>query len=93
MVKEISAEDLEAACAKKQRVTVSDITAFSKALEMLHLQYQIISETEVDIFDEITVSELTDAANTYDCKILKVKELDESLESYYLNLIGGGAHA
>lgn len=92
MVKEISAEKLEAACAKKIRVHVSDMTAFSKALERQKLDYKIVSDEEADIYSEITVSELAAAAASYGCQILTMKEQDESLESFYLNLIGGAAH-
>lgn len=89
MVKEISAQELEARCAKKLRVTVSDITALSKALEALQLNYQVVSDSEADIFDEVTIYDLTETAKEYGCKVLKAKEQDESLESFYLNLIGG----
>ena len=92
MVKEISAEELEAACAKKIRVKVSDMTAFSKALEHRKAEYRIVSDSEADIYSEITVSELVEAADSYDCQILTMKEQDESLESFYLNLIGGADH-
>ncbi|MCI6004741.1 MAG: ATP-binding cassette domain-containing protein [Blautia sp.] len=92
MVKEISAEELEAACAKKIRVKVSDMTAFSKALEYRKADYRIVSESEADIYSEMTVSELVEAADSYDCQILTMKEQDESLESFYLNLIGGADH-
>lgn len=66
--------------------------AFSKALEHRKADYRIISESEADIYSEITVSELVEAANSYGCQILTMKEQDESLESFYLNLIGGVDH-
>ena len=92
MVKEISAEELEAACAKKIRVTVSDMTAFSKALEHKKADYRIISDSEANIFSDITVSELVRSADSFGCQILIMKEQDESLESFYLNLVGGAGH-
>ena len=92
MVKEISAEELEAACARKIRVKVSDMAAFSKGLEHKGVDYRIISDFEADIFSEITVSELVKAVDSFGCQILTMKEQDESLESFYLNLIGGADH-
>ena len=89
MVKEISAKELEEKCAKKLRVTVSDMTGFSKAMEEWKLNYQVVSNSEADLFDEITISDLTETAKEYGCKILKAAEQDESLESFYLNLVGG----
>lgn len=92
MVKEISAKELEEKCAKKLRVTVSDMTGFSKAMEEWKLNYQVVSNSEADLFDEITISDLTETAKEYGCKILKAAEQDESLESFYLNLVGGANH-
>ena len=92
MVKEISAEELEAACARKIRVKVSNMAAFSKGLEHKGVDYRIISDFEADIFSEITVSELVKAVDSFGCQILTMKEQDESLESFYLNLIGGADH-
>lgn len=92
MVKEISAKELEAECSKKIRVCVSDITAFSKALEQLKVRYSIVSDSEIDVYDKITVSEMSELASSYGCKILTIKEQDESLESFYLNLMGGASH-
>lgn len=51
--------------------------------------YQIVSDAEADIFEEISICDLTETAKEYGCRILKVKEQDESLESFYLNLMGG----
>ena len=92
MVQEISAEELEARCARKLRVTVSDMTALSKALEALKLNYQVVSDAQADIFDEVTIYDLTETAKAYGCRILKATEQDESLESFYLNLLGGAGH-
>lgn len=92
MVKELSAAELEEKCAKKLRVTVSDITAFTNALEALKLHYQVVSDSQADIFDEIIISDLVEMAKEYGCKILKATEQDESLESFYLNLVGGADH-
>lgn len=92
MVKEISAAELADKCAKKLRVTVSNMTGFSKAMEILKLNYQVLSDSEADIFDEITIYDLTESAKEFDCKVLKATEQDESLESFYLNLLGGADH-
>lgn len=93
IVKEISAEELEKRCSKKIRVTVSDIVAFTKAMEHYRIHYQIVSEQEADIMDEIPVYQLVEKTKEYDCNVLRMKEQNESLESYYLNLCGGENHA
>lgn len=71
---------------------MTGLMGFSKAMEVLKLHYQVVSDTEADIFDEITIYDLTETAKEYGCKILKATEQDESLENFYLNLVGGAEH-
>lgn len=90
IVKEISAEELEAACRKCVRAEVSDIKALSKVLDEMGADYRIVSDTEADIYEKIGVSKLSSALEKENCEIISMKEHDESLESYYVNLVGGG---
>lgn len=90
IVKEISAAELEAACRKCIRLTVSDTKALSRVLEEFGLEYTILSDCEADIFGSIGVTELTLALAKADCEVKSMHERDESLENYYMNLIGGG---
>lgn len=89
MIKEISAVDLEANCRKKTLVTVSDTAAFTRTLDKLHLDYRITGKDSAEIYDDVTVTGLSDAAKRENCTIFSMKERDESLESFYLNLVGG----
>ncbi|MCI8327256.1 MAG: ATP-binding cassette domain-containing protein [Lachnospiraceae bacterium] len=90
MVKEISAKDLELSCRKCMRIEVSDSRILSCVLDKMNLEYKIFSDTQADIFAEISVSKLVLALAEKDCEVLSLREHDESLESYYVNLIGGG---
>lgn len=92
IVKEISAEELEAACRKCVRAEVSDIKALSKVLDEMGADYRIVSDTEADIYEKIGVSKLSSALEKENCEIISMKEHDESLESYYVNLVGGGTN-
>ena len=93
IVKEISAEELERSCTRKTVVTVSDVTALVRALDRLKLSYRITSDDAAEIYDSTSVSALSDAAKEEGCAILSVREQEESLESFYLNLIGAERHA
>lgn len=93
MMREISAVELEAACRKCARAVVTDIKVFCRVLDRMQLEYRIWSEAEADIFGEFNLTELTMALAQEGCEIRALHEHDESLESYYMNLIGGGAHA
>lgn len=92
MVKEISAEALEAACKKCTRLTVSDTKPLTSVLDRMHISYEIISETEADIFGKIALSQLVAALSKENCEVISAAEKDESLESYYINLVGGERH-
>ncbi|MCI9211153.1 MAG: ATP-binding cassette domain-containing protein [Eubacterium sp.] len=89
MVKEISAEDLEAACRKCIRVEVSNIKVLSRVLDDLNLEYQILSDVQADIYAKINITQLTLSLAKEGCEILSMHEHDETLESYYVNLVGG----
>ena len=53
------------------------------------MEYQILNEREADIFGNINITQLVLALSEKHCEVLAVQEHDESLESYYMNLIGG----
>ncbi len=89
MVKEISAEDLEAACRKCVRMEVTNVKALARVLDGMELEYNIISDKEADVFAKVNVSRLALELSKEDCEIVSMQERDESLESYYVSLVGG----
>ncbi len=93
IIHEMSAKELEASCRKRISVRVSDARAMVRALDAMKLRYEVVSNTDLHIFDEASVSELSEAAKAEGCCILAMNEQNESLESFYMNLIGGGRHA
>lgn len=92
IVKEITAKELDAACRKGMHMVVSDVQALSRVLDERNIEYAIASEHEADVFGEWSVTDLVQALSTQGCTVNKITERDESLESYYINLIGGGSH-
>lgn len=89
IVRELSAAELDAACRKRSRVEVSDIEALSRVLDDMNLEYTIISEKEADIWGVFNLSALAFALAAQNCDILSIHQYDESLESFYMNLVGG----
>ena len=92
LLKEISARDLEKACRKCIRLEVSDMNVFIRVMENLHLEYQVLSDTWADIFAKETITRLVLSLAKEGCEVLSLTERDESLESYYISLIGGAEH-
>ncbi len=93
MVKEISAKDLEASCRKCLRLTVSSTRPLAAALEGMGLEFTVRSDTEADVYGAPPVTDLTLALHAAGCQVKNIHEHDESLESYYMNLVGGGGDA
>lgn len=89
ILKEISAIDLEAACRKCMHIIVSDTSVLSRVLDEIGLEYTVFSNSEADIFGEISVTELTLKLSSQNCEVKSIQEHDESLENYYINLVGG----
>ncbi len=92
MVKEISAAELEAACRRCTRLEVSDAGALCRALDGMGVEYTVWSDRLVDVFAKVNLSQLTHTLDTEGCELISAKEREESLESYYMNLVGGEDH-
>lgn len=92
MVKELSAGELEAAFRKCIHIEVSDTTVLARVLDSMNLEYKILSETTADIFAKVNVTHITMALQKENCEVMSMQEKNESLESYYISLVGGGFH-
>ena len=93
MVREISARELESLCRKRTRLTVSDTTPLPAVPDRLGLAYEVRSGNTADVYGELSVTELTLALHQAGCEIKNIHEMNETLESYYMDLMGGGARA
>lgn len=89
MIREIDAKSLEAACRKCIHVAVSDTKILAHVLDEIGLEYTVDSDTEADVFGNISVTDLTLRLAKEKCEVLSMQERDESLESYYIRLVGG----
>ena len=90
IVKEISADELEAVCRKCVRVEVSDTKALARVLDEKEMDYEIVTDHTANIYGEITLSTLVLALAKENCELISSHEQDENLETYFINLIGGG---
>lgn len=68
---------------------VSDTKAIARVLDKMGVEYSIASDTAADIFVDVQATELIEKAAKENCTVFSMKERDESLESFYMNLIGG----
>lgn len=93
IIKEMSAQELHAACRKCVHIKVTNIKPLTHILDSMRMEYKIISETEADIFAEINVTRLALALNKEGAEIISMSERDENLESYYMSLVKGDCYA
>ena len=89
LIKEINREELEDNFKRKIQIKVTDLKECIKYLEENNLKYKVISNEIIEIYDKINVSELVTALSKRNCIVDSFKEKEESLENYFLNLIGG----
>ena len=89
IVKEISAQELEKNCRKAVRIKVNDTKPLALVLDGLNIDYDIISLTQADIYSKINVSQLVAKLAENGCEVSSMQERDESLESYYISILGG----
>ena len=92
MVKEISAKDLENSFRKSVRIEVTNGKALAAVLEQAGLPHKILAPNVSEVYSRVNISKLTSALEKYQCEVLSIKEQEENLESYYVNLIGGVSH-
>lgn len=88
MVKEMSAQEIESICRKRTRLDVSDTKALPLVLDSLGVEYRILDSSKADVFGNVQVTHLVDALSRKGCIVMNIREMDESLESFYMNLVG-----
>ena len=89
IVKEISAKELADKCRKSIYVNGDNIKEFSCAMQSRGIEHRVASDRSAEIYGEITVTELVALLSGYGCSLRTVREQDEDLERYFLDLIGG----
>lgn len=87
-VKEISAEQLEKECRKCARATVSDTKKLAVVLDAEGMEYSVLDEKTADIYGEISITRLTELLKDSGCELYTINEHDESLEAYFISLVG-----
>lgn len=89
IVKEISAKELEASCKRCITAEVGDVKVLARILDMKGTEYNVLSKGQVEIFDEISITELVHLLEAEGCELYHVSEREATLEYYYISLVGG----
>ena len=92
IVREMSAEELEDACRKSLRVTVTDAAALTAVLDDMGLSYSVTDENHAEIYARPNISELVFALADKKCQLISCSEQEETLEGFFISLVGGGSN-
>lgn len=90
IIKEISSKEVENNCRKRIEIKVNDVKECVKYLEQNQISYEVVSNSIINIYDNINISNFTIELSKRNCTISEFHEIEETLENYYMNLIGGG---
>ena len=71
---------------------MTDTKALARVLDKMNIEYNIVSKQQADIFTKVNVTDLALALAEEGCRIITMNERDESLESYFVSLVGGASH-
>lgn len=89
IVRQMSASELEKECGKSIRMKVDDTNKLAGVLEKMGIDYKIIDSHTADVFSDLKFSEIAVNFANDGCDIISMEEHDESLEAFFLSLIGG----
>ena len=89
VIKEMSAEELEQVSRKAVHINVNDTNILADVLQGMGAEFRIYSPNEADIFTPVQVTPLVLALNEKNCFVNSMTERSESLESYFMGLVGG----
>lgn len=89
IVKEISAEQLEMMSRQCLRLEVDNIQALIRVLDSMKLNYKLINENTAEIYGKPSITHLIQELADQHCEVQSIQEQDESLESFFINLVGG----
>ena len=92
IVKEMSAEELETACRKCVRMNVTDTKALARVLDDMNIEYKILDANTADVYAKPNFSRLASLLAQQNCEVVSMQEHDESLEGFYISLVGGKKH-
>lgn len=89
IVREMSAEEVESACRKSLKVSVTDTAALANVLDAMDMEYTINDDTTADIYARPNISELVFALADKNCQLISCSECEETLEGFFISLVGG----
>jgi len=89
IIKEISSDELMKKMEHKIILTVNDSKEFVKYFEENKISYEVVDSKTINVYGKYNLSKFINELSKKNLIADEVHEQEESLENYYMNLIGG----
>ncbi len=89
IIKEISSEELMKKMEHKLILKVSNEKEFVKYFEKNKISYEVINSKIINVYGKYNLSKFINELSKKNLIVDEIHEQEESLENYYMNLIGG----
>lgn len=89
IIKEISSRELEEICKKGYSLNISNLNDAIRYFETNQIQYKVIDNENINIYGDMNIGKVILDLAKQDCFVVQMHEYDETLESYFMNLVGG----
>lgn len=90
IIKEISSDELMKKMEHKIELKVSNQKDFVKYFEENKISYEVIDDKTLNVYGKYNLSKFITELSKKNLIADEINVIDESLENYYMNLIGGG---
>lgn len=88
IISEISADELNQKMRKKIIVKVNNLKEAVKYFEIKSISYEVNDNSQISIYGSVNISKIVLDLSKRKCIIEEIHENNETLENYYINLIG-----
>ena len=92
IISEISSDELNKKMKKKIIIKVNNLKEAVKYFEFNSISYEVIDNFNVIIYGNVNISKIIINLSKKDCIIEEIHENNETLENYYINLIGSDSY-
>lgn len=93
MIREMSAAELDKECRKRICMKVDDTKVLAEIMDERGVEYKIIDEQNAEVYAVFNFSDIASEFAKKGCNIITMEERDESLEAFFISLVGGENHA
>jgi len=90
IIKEISSEELIKKMEHKIELKVNNQKEFVKYFEENKISYEVVDSKTINVYGKYNLSKFINELSKKHLIVDELHEQEESLENYYMNLIGGG---